>query len=405
MRKGIHDLDAYLSLVLDNYYQDSRYIVPTISWSDEYMLSRFGEYQYCENHIYISRLLDTNAISKEAIMSVIYHELCHQDTLEHTKRFEDKMALFPRYVELMGELDNYFDNIEEIPPLKVHRSISEDYEKIYFVLLPNDYDEQYIQQFRYYNQSIFTDVSVRGLPDHDNAFIVWTAKNDENTFIVGWSDSGTLYSKKQRFTHERFGGLNFSYRIKSKSELTHILLPSNCTCVIPNNLFPKGFLKNGFCRADNITEFFVTDVLTYIKGYSSDFNVIGLLDKAISSLAPLTETNASKLTALSRKQDSLYRSLWIANLAVKQKPCYETLFNRADALRYAGLLERSFEDFKLSMEIKPEANDPKIECIKLCVMLNRIDALRELVDQLDEGVLEKHFKQIEVRTILALLKQ
>ncbi|MDD3227894.1 MAG: DUF45 domain-containing protein [Oscillospiraceae bacterium] len=405
MRKGIHNLDAYLSLILDKYYQDGRYVIPTISWSDEYMLSRFGEYQYCENHIYISRLLDTNTVSKEAVMSVIYHEICHQDSVEHTKRFENRMALFPKYAELQHDLNDYFDSIDEVPPLQKQRTVCDDYKRIYFILLPNEYDEQYLQQFIYYNQSIFADVSVRGLPDYDNAFIIWTAKSDNDTFVVGWSDNGTLYSKKQSFAHERFGGLNLSYRIKTKSELTHIILPVNCTCIIPNDLFPKSFLKNGFCLADDITEFHVADVLTYIKGYSSDFYCVGLLDEAISSLAPMTETNASKLTALSRKQDSVYRSLWISNLAVKQKHCYETLFNRADALRFAGVLEYSFEDFKLAMEIKPEVNEPKIECIKLCIMLNRIDALRELVNHLDEGVLEKYFKQTEVRTILALMKQ
>lgn len=164
-------------------------------------------------------------------------------------------------------------------------------------------------------------------------------------------------------------------------------------------------MKNGFCRADAIIGFNIEDVLSYIKSYSADFHVAGLVDEAITGLAPLTETNSNKLVALSRKADSAYRSLWIANLAVKQKDCYETIFNQADALRYAGVLTNAFEKFQVAGNMRPELDEPKIECIKLCIMLNRTDVLRELVGRLDDGVLEKYFKKPELEGIWAIVNQ
>ena len=38
------NLDALYHEVLDEYYQNEKFQLPTIKWSKEYMLSRFGNY-------------------------------------------------------------------------------------------------------------------------------------------------------------------------------------------------------------------------------------------------------------------------------------------------------------------------------------------------------------------------
>jgi predicted SprT family Zn-dependent metalloprotease len=117
MQADHHDLHALLQLVLELYYKDERYFTPTISWSNEHKLAAFGEYQFHENHIYISRLLNTDQISKEAIMSVIYHELLHQDGTEHGQAFDRMTEQFPNYGTLSQELEEYFGTIDVVPPL------------------------------------------------------------------------------------------------------------------------------------------------------------------------------------------------------------------------------------------------------------------------------------------------
>lgn len=153
--RGHHDLNALLSEVLQLYYKDERYLTPSISWSKDFMYSRFGEYQYCDNHIIISRLLDTDKVSEEAIMSVIYHELLHQETSEHPETFQEKLLQFPSYQRLKNELEAHFDAIESIPELDPPRTIDAPLDKIVFVLLPNEYERQYVEQFTYYDKALY----------------------------------------------------------------------------------------------------------------------------------------------------------------------------------------------------------------------------------------------------------
>lgn len=72
------NLQVLYEEVLEQYYKTDKYIIPTISWSNEYMLSRYGEYQLWKNHIIISKALNTDQVSDMAVKSVIYHELLHQ---------------------------------------------------------------------------------------------------------------------------------------------------------------------------------------------------------------------------------------------------------------------------------------------------------------------------------------
>jgi tetratricopeptide (TPR) repeat protein len=404
MQRSCYDLNALLNQVLQENYTDKRYYTPSISWSEEYMLSRYGEYQYCDNHITISRLMNTVKVSEKAIMSVIYHELLHQHSAEHTKAFEKKLLLFPDYEKLQKELDSYFGEIEDIPTLDAPRAIDTPMDKTVFLLLPNKYDEQYLQQFIYYDRGVYLETNrKRSLPDISNALIIWIAQNDIDTFVVGWSCNSKIYSDKQKTSHKKLGGLDFSFQVKGKGENTHIILPCNCTCVIQNELFPPKLSSKGYCLATEIKDFEVADVLSYISHYSMDFHVIGLLDRAINCCAPLTEKDITKLLALSKKSVSAYRAVWIANLAVQLNRTYETLFNRADVLRYAGVLDEALETFSEAIDLSPDMLDAKLESLKLCVMLNNKNMALELFKNMPEGFVQTRCEQSVLQDILKFL--
>lgn len=50
------DLSGMLKEIIDEYGKNEDYAIPTISWSKNNMLSRYGEYQYWHNHISLFEL-------------------------------------------------------------------------------------------------------------------------------------------------------------------------------------------------------------------------------------------------------------------------------------------------------------------------------------------------------------
>jgi len=98
----------------------------------------------------------------------------------------------------------------------------------------------------------------------------------------------------------------------------------------------------------------------------------------------LTEGDAKKLIAASIEETSSYRSLWIANLAVEAKLSYETLFNQADALRFASVYDTSLDVFMKASRMKPQVIEPKIEALKICIMLGNKALGRRLLVEIPE---------------------
>ena len=93
----MYDLDSILDEVRSKYYVSKVLPRPTISWSDEYWTGIYGRYTLFDNHITISRLLNNEKVSYEALSSVVYHESLHQDFPEHDRKFNLRANKFPRY--------------------------------------------------------------------------------------------------------------------------------------------------------------------------------------------------------------------------------------------------------------------------------------------------------------------
>lgn len=75
----MHDLDKILDEVRTKYYASKTLPRTNISWSDEHWTAFYGKYTLYNNHIAVSRALNSNKISYEALASVVYHESLHQD--------------------------------------------------------------------------------------------------------------------------------------------------------------------------------------------------------------------------------------------------------------------------------------------------------------------------------------
>ena len=92
-------LERLLNELIDKYGVNQGYPVPTISWSEENMMSRYGEYQFWKNHIYVSRVLNSDEVEDKDLQYVIFHELTHQISVDHGKLFQKRMVVME--VQLM----------------------------------------------------------------------------------------------------------------------------------------------------------------------------------------------------------------------------------------------------------------------------------------------------------------
>ena len=101
------DLQKMLTEIIATYGKNDGYAIPTIAWSKDNMLSRYGEFQFWHNHIIVSNMLNTDKVSEEAVKSVIFHEYTHQLYRNHNAKFKARMKLFPRYDQYTKELEVY----------------------------------------------------------------------------------------------------------------------------------------------------------------------------------------------------------------------------------------------------------------------------------------------------------
>lgn len=256
--------------------------------------------------------------------------------------------------------------------------------RIVFCTLP---DDRYLNNFCYYNKKIFINIGKnRKIPDElvsdSNNFVIWFVLKDSIYYVVGWSNDCEFYSSTQEIKHSKFGGLDITYQIKSKSENCFMVLPVNSFCNIPEDYFPSSFKKDGFILENDIKDFLVSDVLENINTYSGEVEVIGLTDDAIYSTYPLIEDNVDKIIKESIKYPNSYRSIWLANLAVKKEENFKTVFNQGIALKNMDVLDEAFIVFKKALELNPKSEEALINLIKLCVMLDKYNDAKEYFNNL-----------------------
>lgn len=389
------DINKLYQEVLRDYYKTDKYIIPTISWTQEYPYFRWGEYQSWNNDIKISRVLDTDKLSDMAIKSVIYHELIHQEHQDHDSKFNRKVETFPDYYQYQKEIDNYIDSLVDVPLLNPPNKFGENKERIIFCTLP---DEQYYNWVQYYNKNLYVNpgrskwYSSEFISDSDT-FVIWLVLNDDLYYVVGWSDNCTLYQSVQKVRHAQYGGLNFDYHIKTKTEETFLIPFENVFCIIPKSYFPATFEKDGAIVASDISEFSLNDVLYEINTYSGEFEVMGLTDDAIYSTYPLLEENYEKIIKESLKNRG-YRSLWMANLAVKRENNFETIFNQAKALKDNYVLDDACLLYEKTLEINQSSEEAIISLLKLHVILDKKPEAEKLLNIIEKRSINTKDKEL-----------
>lgn len=378
------NLDALYHEVLDEYYQNEKYQIPTIEWSKEYMLSRFGEYQDWKNKVIISRCLNSDRVSPMALKSVIYHELLHQDNGEHNKAFLKMEAKFPNFKDYGYILDEFLSTVNP-PELEQQRDIIKNADGVYFGLLLDPDNVQ--NSFCYFNHSLYVETAVKIkqsdiLSQSDKCLVIWVVKSDDKFYLAGWSENCRIYSKEQCMEFKKFGYCDFRYQVKTKKEY-NFLLPIMNQREIPPDYVPKSLAEKGIISAEKFDPDFVAAIIYSINLYSCEFENIGITDDAIESIMPYGENKVEKIIEKSLKETLVYRYLWYANLAVCKEVSYRTLFNQGRALFYTGAMDEAFNVLVKAMELAPNDFNAKSMYVKTCCMLGKYGEAKKILNELD----------------------
>ena len=98
--------------VIDERFNGDFPRVPYISWTSRPMHSYFGQYNADYDRILINCLLNSKSIPVEVVKFVIYHEMLHQEIMQHNREFRSKEHLYPEFARcehFLYENFNQFD--------------------------------------------------------------------------------------------------------------------------------------------------------------------------------------------------------------------------------------------------------------------------------------------------------
>lgn len=374
----MHDLDKILDEVRTKYYASKTLPRPNILWSDEHWTAINGKYTLYNNQITVSRALNSNQISHEALASVVYHESLHQDFADHDRKFMVRANKFPNYKAYSKELDEYLGDYSF--NLKYDKTIA-DYLKgkneVVYVIVP--YLEGYLNAFTFYDGNIYIDTEAQVVNISKDNLTIFLVDNKEKYHIVAWAENAEFFKNQQRIFHYNFGGLDFSYRISALRDNVKILFDTTCNYAIEKSAFPDSLGANKFC-VYNIGAGAIQEDLKYVNSYCEGFYDLGMAPFAIELAAPYQRLSYKELYTVAVNEIGL-RGVWAANALCKMDLNYDTLFNRADALRYSGLIKLAYEEMKKAYHLANKNPNCVAELIKLCAMVSDFSLGNQLIKE------------------------
>ncbi len=369
------DLQALLDDVIETYGENKGYRKPTIQWSEENMLWRYGEYQYWLNRILVSRLLNTDKVSKKALQSIIYHEYTHQVFIDHSPEFQKCMARFPGFESCEDELDRYLQSLDALPPAKKRPSFDFTKQPVVFCLLPSAKNDNYHSAFMYMNHFLCIDFGKkrafsRAITDACPNSVVWLYRKDDKLYMVGWSMNVRFFPSAIVVKNQPYGGFNYKYQALVRQRDCRILSPGDAAD-IPVELLSAQFECSGACLDSEMADYSPENVYQCIGEYDGEYDDLYTSDDTIESLSPLTIDSVPTLINMSQKYCNCNRGMWIANLAVQREPSYETYMNRASILFVLCIYDLAERDYQSALEYKPGDPTAKKELSRIRAILSQ----------------------------------
>lgn len=357
-----NDLSKMLTEVIELYGKNEGYAIPTISWSKENMISRYGEYQFWHNHIIVSNLLNTDKVSKKAIMFVIFHEYTHQLYKEHNEKFDTRMRLFKGYKACQKELEAYFGSISDFA--KAHKpdvllDAGNELVICKFSYDPEEIDS-YWRHLLYYNHYVTGYLS----GDIANEYcrkpikqVIWVVESAKNMFVVGWCKDVQLYPAIQKADLTDCGMDIVEYQFKYKQKDGKILLPCNVFECLYDGESPISLVKNGICNANELEENIVKEIVETVNSYDADYMDYGMIDSTLDAIPSIETEDVSKLIQMSHDTDGRDRAFLIMNRAVDLEKSYRSYLHRGLAFFDAWIFDKALSDFEEAILYEQDKNE------------------------------------------------
>ena len=379
--KHYHNLDSLLDAVRSEYYADPYMKRPSIRWSKDMVTGAQGTYNYYDNSIEISRILDSSTIDEETIKLAIHHENIHQTFSDHDSSFTKIERQFKNYEQCSEKLDDFADeihaNIEYSPE---YNSSTKGKKRLVYILL-NGYGEDYPNAFRSRDFKMIIDCKCK--PDFepnskDDLYVFLVRLRDNTALVVGWCTEGNLLNTPVEKKYRKYGDENFFYQFVSKYGMVYVLFPICTSYKIPLEAFPPDFKRNAVC-AVNIDDTSIKEDIDYINGYCEGFIDIGFNEQVIENVPDFRDDITVKnIQTVLRREKDYFRRVWIWNALCKLEPTDENLFLRALDKKEAWLLSSSLEDLLTVYNHGYKQEQVAAELIKLYAIMDEPKKANEL---------------------------
>lgn len=356
------DLQQMLLEIVEIYGRNEGYVVPTISWSKENMLSRYGEFQFWHNHIIISNLLNTDKISAGAIQSVIFHEYTHQMYRNHNKKFDDRMKLLPGYNKYNKELEDYFNSIQEVPDAQKNDIVLDASKELVICRLPYNPEnmDSYWQHLLYYNHFL-TGFLAEEIPEkycktHIKQ-VLWVVEASGIMYVAGWARNVQLFPTVQKMNVRGSGVGTIEYQFKYEQNDGKVILPCNVFECLYEGESSETLMKDGICNANELDVGIVKEIIDMVNSYNGDYIDIGIQDSTLDSVPGIETEDVSELIKLADEVDGRDRRFLIMNKAVKIEKSYRTYLHRGLAYMDCWIFDRAVLDFARALQYEKDATE------------------------------------------------
>lgn len=356
------DLQKMLMEVIDTYGKNDGYAIPTIAWSKDNMLSRYGEFQFWHNHIIVSNMLNTDKVSVEAIKSVIFHEYTHQLYKDHNTKFKARMKLFPRYDQCMKELEDYFNGIQEVPDAEKTDIVLDASEELVICRFPYDPEnvDSYWQHLLYYNHFL-TGFLAEDIPEEycrkPIKQVLWVVESFNMMYVVGWARNVQLFPTIQKVNVRGSGVGTIEYQFKYEQRDGKVLLPCNVFECLLDGESPDTLIKQGICNANELDSNVVNEIIDIVNSYNGDYIDIGILDSTLEAVPGIETEDVAELIRLADEADGRDRRFLIMNKAVKLEKSYRTYLHRGLAFLDCWVFDKAVLDFVRALQYEKDATE------------------------------------------------
>lgn len=348
--------------VIDTYGKNDGYAIPTIAWSKDNMLSRYGEFQFWHNHIIVSNMLNTDKVSVEAIKSVIFHEYTHQLYKDHNAKFKARMKLFPRYDQYMKELEDYFNGIQEVPDAEKTDIVLDASEELVICRFPYDpeNEDSYWQHLLYYNHFL-TGFLVGDIPEEycrkPIKQVLWVVESFNMMYVVGWGRNVQLFPTIQKVNVRGSGVGTIEYQFKYEQRDGKVLLPCNVFECLLDGESPDTLIKQGICNANELDSNVVNEIVDIVNSYNGDYIDIGILDSTLEAVPGIETEDVAELIRLADEADGRDRRFLIMNKAVELEKSYRTYLHRGLAFLDCWVFDKAVLDFARALQYEKDATE------------------------------------------------